>query len=148
VVGPRAAVLVPAEESARVPGLWELAQGEPALSELLDTFLRDGLGRLPSFALATWGGDGIDVVIRGPVRVEAGGEEERRHLGDRRAQDGRVLRRGQRVQVGQAEEAVAGLRRPVLRLDEPAQRAEVVAERQPPGGGDEGQVAIHGCSWV
>jgi hypothetical protein len=74
VVGPRAAVLVPAEESARVPGLWELAQGEPALSELLDTFLRDGLGRLPSFALATWGGDGIDVVLRGPVRVEAGGE--------------------------------------------------------------------------
>ena len=46
-----------------------------------------------------------------------------------------------RVQVGDAVEAVG---RSAWRGDHAAQRAEVVAERQPPGGRDEGEVAVHG----
>ena len=66
---------------------------------------------------------------RGPLRVEPGGEQERRRLAGERAQGRRVVRHGQGVQVGDPEEAGGVL----LLGRHRSQGAEVVAEGQVAG---------------
>lgn len=78
IFGPRATVLLPPSEKARVAALWELADSGADFDELLDALLSTGLRTLPAFALVTNGDDPARVLVRGEVRARlqlAAGEE-------------------------------------------------------------------------
>ena len=75
--------------------------------------------------------------------VEPRREQQRGGLLGESAQAGGVVRRGHRVQVGDAVEAGV----PVLLGRHRAQRAQQVAEGEVPAGREEGESAVHGCSW-
>jgi len=69
VFGPRATVLLPPGERARVAALWEVVEDGAGFDETLDALVSAGLRDLAAFVLVSSDGAATRVVIRGPARM-------------------------------------------------------------------------------
>lgn len=69
VFGPRAAVLLPPGERARVAALWDLVEGGAGFDDTLDALVAGGLRDLTGFVLVSTEGASTRLIIRGPARA-------------------------------------------------------------------------------
>lgn len=81
IFGPRATVVLPPSEKARVGGVWDLVVDGAGFDVTLDTLISGGLRDLAAFALVATEDDVTHVLLRGPVSavLVADGETVRLH---------------------------------------------------------------------
>jgi hypothetical protein len=80
IFGPRATVVLPASEKARVAALWELVDDGAGFDETLDALISTGLRELPGFVLLSSEEAETKVVIRGAARVHLAAGDEVVHV--------------------------------------------------------------------